>query len=248
MKFNNIALLFLILLMSGCVKGTTEVQSKQDILDVIDKLDCTRIASYYDQGAKTTDDVAKQCNLKNNYTVVDEKLYKSGEYDVRELTLKLNGYNFEFTALSSLGCTNFVSATCSVQSYMVTTDYFEKANEYFEKEFKKENQNTICDEIDGKFGYCYVKSLSDVEVVTNYINAIIDYLNNINIKFYSPNESFNYLGAYLGEKANNRGWYSILFKPRLVDGKYYLFNNGKKVDNLKNEILNYIDEENLSLK
>ena len=234
----------LVFLTTGCIKKNTVAHSKEEMLNVIDNLDCSyAYYSAYDVDAKTIDNIDYNCNLKGKYSIVSEKIIrrtKYEEHDARVITLRLNDYDFEFHIESSLRPIGLVT-----NSYTNTTDYIKTANEYFSKKFNEEKPSDVCNsEKITTTKFCVVKKYDDILMASNYIKTYVDYLNNLDIRFFDHQRN---ISVYFGEKSNG-GWYSISYKPKLVDGKYVLFKfttGVDKVEDIEHDILNYVKENNI---
>lgn len=232
--------LIIILLLSGC--GRKRMHSKKELLNYIDNLTC------YEKD--------ESCNLKDNYTVISEKKYKDeNNKKVRELTLKLNNYDFEFTVKSIYKCTGVFSASCYERGYTEITDYRDKSNEYFANQYSKYLSND-CSFSKYSILSCTVTNKSNLETVASSISGYISYLNKQDIKIDNKE-------IYLDLQYHDRTNYYYNGKPRhltkqiyvfIENGTYYAFkytdNNTKKVklDNLEEYILDLYAENNVKLE
>lgn len=236
--FVTVLSLFLI---TGCyMEGKTirfgakpgSYHSKEEIIDYVDNFSkCGE--QYYGK---------ENCNLKGNYTIINESIDDSREYESRVITFKLNDYDIEFTGESSCYCETSYCLGCS---YGFQTNYLEASSEFLIKKFIEENN--IPDNL-LKYQYynigvtMYISSMDDISKVANYCNKYYNYIKNIennsNVKFsfpffvtikFNPTNKDKYHESCLGEGIS---------MDELANETYYLYKN-----NIYNEKVEYNDIE-----
>lgn len=252
-KISIVFTMFMILLgITGCSDEDKvyEVHSKEEMLSIIDNLDCSRnnggYSDYQVVKAQTTDDDLLSCRLKNQYTILNEELSEDESGNkVRTINLRLKNYDVEFSVISSLECTSSFSASCISSSYVITTDYQEKAEEYFKTKYRETNYNKYCND---SVWFCIIPDKNGIEAVTDYIVNYVQYLNNLEIRVLNKHVGLatSLMIHFQSEKVKYNG---ISFRILLTDGKYVLYTKdfeeiGSK-ENLYQYILNYAQNKNI---
>lgn len=228
------------------------IHTKEELLDTINNLDCTKYSnkekSYEYENLKTTNDKNIKCNLENKYTVLNEEMLKDNyNKDVRKISLKLKDYDIEFNVTSSKKCTGTIeSNSCVKYDYIMTTDYHEKAAEYFYNIYKTKN---IISECNGELNehLCSVRFEDQVDKIAKYIMNYVKYINTLDIRFniqgdkyvtLSDDEQYTVIGIEYTAKAEYRDFAYILLK--LSNGKYIIEKDGQILDenSLKEYIIN----------
>jgi len=234
-------IIIILLLLCGC--GRKKMHSKQELLDYIDNYYC----EYTEK---------ESCNLKGNYTVIDEKTYKDDKQnkDARELILKPNKYDFEFSVKSIYTCTGKFSASCYEWGYSITTDYDKEARKYFANQYSK-NLTDSCEFSDSGYLTCTVVNKGNLDSVVSSINGYISYLNKQDIKF-------DIYRIYLELQYKDNSYYykdktpykSEEIHTYIDDDTYYLYkpndDNTKKIKitDLKEHILDLYDENEIKIE
>lgn len=246
---------------TSTIESKDIIHTKEELLNTINNLDCTKysnkVKSYVYENLKTTNDNNKKCNLENKYTVLNEEMLKDNyNRDMRKINLKLKNYDIEFSVTSSKKCTATIeSNSCVKYDYMMTTDYHEKAAEYFYNIYKSKNMISECNgELENHL--CSVRYENQVDNVAKYIMNYVNYLNTLDIRFniqgdkyvkLSDNDQYTVIGIEYTTKAEYRDFAYVLLK--LSNGQYviekdgqilnenslkeYIINRGKETENFK---------------
>jgi len=233
----SVLVIILLSFMTGCGKKG-ELQSKKEMLDSIDNLSCA------DESTTENTNSPLLCNLKNNYTVVNEEVSSDELGKVRKINLRLNASDLEFSVTSSYKCSESFDASCTEHTYTITTDYKGKANDYFSKKYSEQKNNDICNS--SNYPFCSVNNKNEIATVTEYVYGYIDYLNSLNVKFlsYSKHISIEFPSKTYVNGVN----YSAYIYITLIDGKYVLQTSGPEVstiNDLNEYLLNWSDEQTI---
>ena len=243
-----VIIVVILMLVTGCEdkQGKQEVHTKEDLLYTIDYLDCSKPndgRGLAVKGAYTTDEDLLSCHLKDKYTVVEEELTEDEQGNpLRKLVLRLNAYDVAFSVVSSKQCSQEFSANCLDTAYVITTDYQEKAIEYFEKKYKETNPNELCSR-SSKF--CSITKKSEIENAAQYIMNYVDFINNLDIRVLTPTNGIHYYGVYIdfpGKSYYGDEPYYMMIAFALVDGKYTLIDADRNLIDSKERLAEYIQE------
>lgn len=235
--FCSVLSLFLI---TGCyMDGNTirfgdkpgSFHSKEEIIDYIDNFsECGQ--QYYGK---------ENCNLKGNYTIINEIIDDSGEHESRVITFKLNDYNIEFTGESSCYCETSYCLGCS---YGFKTNYLEASSEFLIKKFIEENNipDNLLEYQYYNIGVTmYIFSMDDISQVANYCNKYFNYIKNIennsNVKFSFPYFVRIKFNPTNKDKYHQPSLTTSISMDELANGTYYLYKNN--ISNGKEEKIEY---------
>ncbi len=219
----------------------TKIYSKEEMLNAFENLDCY----YQRQGFYRNDIYYKkiipnnkpeiECNLKNNYTVIDDIKYKDdNNYNARKLELRLKDYDVSFEVISTWGCSGTSDSTfgCHQEGYVIGTNYLDKAFDFFTEQYDLKVKNQVCnfkkDEI------CTINSEEDVKLVADYYENFKDYLNSLSVKFWQPFTLQGKISSHVP---------SLAVEIKEKNGIYtFIDYSGNEVDDLYSYLLNFYRE------
>lgn len=224
-----------------------KVHSYKNMISVLDNLDCSKNNNNRDEytvhGGYTTKDKNLSCNLKNKYEVLKKETIKDdNNNDVRKIYLKLKDYDVEFIMISSKECTATFVGPCITSKYVITTDYQEKASQYFYNEYNKNSHNNVCNNIEEN-NDCSLQTEKDIDDVVEYVFDYAKFLNNLDIRtksslslsIYYPNSNNVYRRYERVYLILDEGKYVVKIHD---DGSYKKVNE----EELRQYLLNYIFE------
>lgn len=233
-------------LITGCYMNGNEIkfgdkpgssQSKEEIINYINNFSkCGQ--EYYGK---------ENCNLKGNYTIINERIDDSTEHESRVITFKLNDYDIEFTGESSCYCETSYCLGCS---YGFKTNYLEASNEFFIKKFIEENNipNNLLEY--NYFGFnmhitMHIFSIDDISKVANYCNKYFNYIKNIknnsSVNFSFPDFVYIKFNPVDKDKYNQSYLTTSISMDELANETFYLYKNN--ISNEKKEKVEYNNVE-----
>lgn len=199
-----------------------EIHSDNELLSIVDGLDCDRNNNDNNgdmvSGRYTTDDKNRSCNIKDKYEVLSrESTQDENGNDIRTIYLKLKDYDFEFSIKSSKECISFLDTSCLKSEYVATTDYQEKASEYFYNRYIEQNNNSVCN---GTDRFCSINKEEDIDMAVKYIFDYIQYINDFDFRFLTNGYSLTV--DYPGKQyPTGRNLYTQM-TVKLQNGKYVI--------------------------
>lgn len=235
-----IILLIITFGMTGCKKGN--IHEYEDFINYVDNMECN------------INDKNYSCNLKNKYQVVSNKNgYDELNEKTRTITFKLNNTDFEFDVISSYGCSGHLDGSCFEYTYELSDSFKGSAFDYYINEYNKTigYNNELCYKSSSDscyVGWFKINNNNELMYVINYMEGLLNYLNNLDFKFVDAYEN---IAIYYDKKYVNGAHYNLSIYFDIVNDKYtYEFRNEyKPSDNsLETYIRNYMKDKEIVLE